>query len=535
MMRIPMSKFLLITWTLMTMSLMACKDNDMPPTDTPAEESNGGLLQSVLKSEAYDPEELMNAVMPGELISDIVKDAPNLHPIIEGTMRLKVFPSLLRLDEQFRKETGCEGLLCSRKWQLESYVFTYLSTAIDGSEVLLSGRVTFPNRLDSGGGQDSNTAEGAIHEVQALSLITHPRVVALSWQPSESMSLFTLRAFLNSAVIEPDLQGFGINVGQNYCPRLGTAALARQTADCISAALEVMEQRGVRLAADGYTTSWGGSQLALTTLKFHQYYETRAPQAFRQAVRLHSTFVATNVRNELDVIMSELQEGKNLMVNYRNIIYAMCALSPQQRRGYQVGDFIAESAKTELITVDNRPIKISEFLGLKSSSAPVEDEMMTIYDYLTTNSVVMEPSEIFSKVGLGLTIDHLVASDMLTSDGKLDPTSPKMVAMREILNEMTEAGTYSPTVPLYLCQNKNDELFMESDFQRYYDELSQNGINPNVHKGDISTHDIVDYLSENTNIKVYHYVSYIKALMEMATAETPETAFHHLNPTTRNE
>lgn len=306
-------------------------------------------------------------------------------------------------------------------------------------------------------------------------------------------------------------------------------------ADCVSAALELMKLRGVRLAADGYTTSWGGSQLALTTLKFHQYYETKAPQAFRQAVRLHSTFVATNVRDELGVIMSELLDGKSVMVKFRHFIKAMCALSPQQRRGYQVGDFIAESAKTELITVDNRPIKISEILGLKSSSATVEDDVMTVYDYLTYNNAVMEPSDVFSKAGRGLSIDHLVASDMLTSDGKLDPTSPKMVAMREILNEMTEAGTYSPTLPLYLCQNKNDELFNESDFQRYYDELSQNGINPNVHKGEIPTNDVVDFLAENINVKVYHFVSYIKALMEMATAETPETAFHNFNPTTRNE
>ena len=524
-----MDKFQVITWTLMLMSFTACNDNDTPLTDTP-EENSGDILRSVLKSEAYDPETFMMAVMPKEQFSEVITDAPNLHPFVEGTMRLRVFPSLLRLDDLFRKETGSESRL-SRQWQMESYVFSYLSTAIDGSEVLLSGRVTFPNRLDAGREQGKDTAQGAVHEVQTLSLTTHPAVAALSWQPFESMSLFTLRAFLNSAVIEPDLQGLGINLGRKYCPIFGTAALARQQADCVSAALELMEQRGVRLAADGYTTNWGGSQMALTTLKFHQYYETKAPQAFRQAVRLQSTFVATNVRDELDVVMSEFLDGRSVMVKFRHFIKAMCALSLQQRRGYQVSDFISESAMTELITVDNKPFKISEFLGLKTNDpAPVEDKLMTVYDYLTYNNVVMEPSDFFSKAGRGLSIDHLVAPDMLTPDGKLDPTSPKMVAMREILNEMTEAGTYSPTLPLYLCQNKKDELFRESDFQRYCDELSENGMNPNVHKGDIPTGEAVDYLAENINVNVYHFVSYIMALLEMATAETPEEAFHYFNP-----
>ena len=507
-MRRMKSRFLLIA--VLTLFTVSCKDDEAPVTDTPEEKSDEGLLRSVLKSEAYDPETFMMAVMPKEQFTEILDGVPNLHPFVEAAMRVKAFPNLLLLDDLFRKETGSNDRL-SRQWQMESYVFTYLSTAIDGSEVLLSGRVTFPNRLDSGREQGKNTAQGAVHEVQTLSLSTHPAVFTPAWQPFESLSLFTLRGFLNSAVIEPDLQGLGINRGQQYFPIFGTAALARQLADCVSAALEVMEQRGVRLAADGYTTNWGGSLMASTTLRFHQYYETEAPPAFREAVRLRSTFIASNIRDEVDAVLADLQAGVNILGNFRNIFIALCALSPQQLRGYQVSDFLSERAMTEPIAMDGKQV--------------------TLYESLTLKDAVIVAKDFVSKMEEEWSVDQIVAPDMLTPEGKLDPTSPKMVAIREILNEMNETSAYSPTLPLYLCQNKKDELFKESDFQRFCDELSQGGTNPNVHKGDIPIPEFADYLMELASFQVYHFVTYFLALMEMATAETPEEVFYFLNPT----
>ena len=86
-----------------------------------------------------------------------------------------------------------------------------------------------------------------------------------------------LKVMWDSVVIEPDLQKWGITHGIEFDGGGSAMHMARQLADCTVAALEIMQQHGVSLAPDGYTTNWGGSQGSMPTLYFDKWYDTEAP------------------------------------------------------------------------------------------------------------------------------------------------------------------------------------------------------------------------------------------------------------------
>lgn len=504
------TRFLLSGLMAVTALTMTSCDNDevdisytqQGPSATGADAR--GKLVSVLKSENYSPDEFMDAVMPRAVFKALGTWVPDLHPLVETVSRVKLAPQLAKLDQQFRTELG-QRLPVHRKWQMESHVFSYITTASNGAEVVLSGRVTFPN----------NMVDGTDHEVQTLSLFTHPAVAAVQWQPSEEMGLICLRAMQNSAVIEPDLQGFGVDYEKNYLSVLSTAALSRQMADCATAAIKLMAQRGVRLAPDGYTTSWGGSLLAGTTIAFQQYYETQAPDAFRKALNLKSTFVATNIREELSAVMTSLQTSdiSSFLMNYTILLRNLNALSPAQARGYRVSDFLSERAMSEPLVING--------------------EKATVYEYVTKVQALYPQIVKSEQLSAQWHVADLVPADMLTAAGAFSPNCPKMGALREILASAGMPQGYKPQLPLYLCQNDNDKFCPQKDFDSYCNILSQGGTNPCVHKGIIPLSGLTLKAGERMGMGTTHFASYAVALLEMSTAETAEEIYNRFNKSNR--
>ncbi len=181
-----MRYFLYFAMIFLLFLTAGCSDGDSQS----AKNGKSNLLVDVIKAEKYSPEEFMKVVSPKEQFKELHELFPDLHPMIETIMRTKMLSRLVTLDALFQLEVGCNSKH-QRQWQMESYVFTYMSKSADGADVLLSGRVTFPN----------NMVEGVGHEVETLSIFSHPKIPGVSWVPSNNLDIMMLRAFFNSAVI----------------------------------------------------------------------------------------------------------------------------------------------------------------------------------------------------------------------------------------------------------------------------------------------------------------------------------------------
>lgn len=252
---------------------IACSDGDSTQSDS---EQTGGTtaedwlvrenstLVSVLKSASYSPQEFVDNIGTPSYYNLMNYLSPHFSEGIKAFDRIKLQTHLPKLDRDFAAEVGTEpdG---SRRWKIETYSFTYRSHTVAGEECVMSGRVTFPN----------NTVDGTSHQVKTLSLCSRQALSGNDWAASESMFRMPIRALWNSAVIEPDFQNYGVNFAQVPEGAASPKVLARQLADCLLAALELMRQHGVSLAPDGYTTNWASSQSCAVPLMFENIMKQR--------------------------------------------------------------------------------------------------------------------------------------------------------------------------------------------------------------------------------------------------------------------
>lgn len=462
------------------------------------------LSVNVIRSEYYTPNRFLSNVMPDELFKSLSLPIPDFHPAVELVARQKVLQRIPKMNDTFRREVGLD-YIGDRLWIIESHVFSYKSIAADGTEITLSGRVSYPN----------NTVDNIDHEVSSMTLFSHASLLTEYWEPYSSLSLVSTRTFQNSAVIEPDFQGLGIDAGNNIHPEAATNVLARQMADCVVAALKVMSKNGVRLADDGCSYNLGGSLSSKVALMFHKYFETEASPEFRKAVRLNSSFVGTGIEHHptmmRNMINNDNHTGSLADVTYQQIIPTLAALSENQLEGYKLSDFLSDKVMTKTIVRG--------------------DNEITLYDFFCEKDPYLEKTKtIKSQAILDLSNIDLMASDMLTPDNIPDPESPKNKALIRIINRLGNYLDYSPSLPIYMCQNINDEFFSEGHFRAIYDNLSDKGQNPNVHKGNIPTPYPVAAVGKAFEIMpVAHYYGYIMTLLEFASTEQPDDMFNDFN------
>jgi len=470
-----------------------CSDGDSQS----AKNGKSNLLVDVIKGEKYSPEEFMKVVSPKEQFKELHELFPDLHPMIETTMRIKMLSRLVTLDALFQLEVGCNSKH-QRQWQMESYVFTYMSKSADGADVLLSGRVTFPN----------NMVEGVGHEVETLSIFSHPKIPGVSWVPSNNLDIMMLRAFFNSAVIEPDFQGYGVDEGKHKNSAYVPKVTMLQLADCVTAALEVMRQHDVKLAPEGFSENWGGSHTSATTVYFQKYYETEAPAWFRKAVRLRSSFVTTNIR---DYNVAEIQDitgpEPRSSEAFRDVITSLTTQSPAQMRGYKISDFLSYRAMTE---------KVGD-----------GDNKMTAYQYMTRLIAYPNVTNLAGPIADWTLVD-LAAPEMLTANGLYNMSNPKAADMVDIFHNMNDYGDFKPTLPIYLCQHKEDEYFTQDDFMTYCTKLSENGTNPNVHYANIPLKTTNSLVYDTIGLQYNHFLSYVLSMLYAVTSPTAAEAFENV-------
>lgn len=481
------------------LAMASCKDsaedNQLPYQGGEYNGSRNSTLASITRSESYTPEDFTKEVMPGKAFENILSVRGfNLGALVDPLLSRKAKKLTQRLDTLFQREVGTDKN-GQRRWQVESYVFNYTTLASTGERVQLSGRVTFPN----------NTVSGTAHEVQTLSLCSHMAVWDSTNVPTNKLGITPMRALHNSAVIEPDFQGFGVDEGKHIYGCCLAEPLQRQMTDCALAALEVMRKHDVRLADDGYSTCWGASLGILAPLAFSKYYETQAPASVRKAIRLRSTFAGGGPTDSWDYLALYQDDFYVLPAQYYFTIVALASLPPNQLKGYKASDFLADRYMTDSIMCKGKN--------------------MLYYDFVHYTTGSYYSRSMLGKINV-TSLDSLLPADMLTADGKsLDMNSPKTKALKQILEEQGNLYGYSPSLPLYLAHCKYDECQPYDIARKFYNKISAHHTNPNVHWADIPYPKVLASLTKNIHMPANHLLSSLFLTMDMAVAEDPEDMY----------
>ena len=226
-------KFILLALSV-ALCAAGCSDSTESAQEQKEHTSAGaheyGSLVEIGSGSLIDPDEVVDSLYGGKL-ANLLNRYPalrNVTTVIRPYLKQIFTKNIGVTDEVFRNEVG-EGSNGKRQWQIETFVFTYRSKSLRGEDVILSGRVSFPK----------STIEGTPHQVQSLTLNMHHAIPSKA-VPSRVIDMWNLRLIQNSAVIQPDGQGYGVDLDKDfYCSTMGHA-LAIQMKDCAMAALEVM-------------------------------------------------------------------------------------------------------------------------------------------------------------------------------------------------------------------------------------------------------------------------------------------------------
>lgn len=443
--------------------------------------ADSDILISEVESFADTPEEFIRHVTPDYLGSMFELLIPDMPDIFSPFFTLMVDKRLPKIDALFQKRVG--GNSADRRWKVESHVFHYKSKTPTGEDIILSGRVTFPN----------NTVEGVEHQVKTLTLHSHQYLPDPSWAPSQTYSMMTLRALQNSAVIEPDFQGYGISSQYEY-PNMSFQTLARQLSDCAMAALDVMRHHGVTLAPDGYSTNWGISVAAAIPIAFAKYYETEAPLAVRKALRLASSFSAEGP-TDIPVLLRYYDQHPEANMHTALIMVApISAVSESELGGYSPDDFFSDFVRGMKVNLGGYEFPLLTAIRVGYVS------LMNLYEY----------------VGFP-TLSDIFAADMLTPDGHFDESSPKTKVLFAALEKQSDLYGWSPRLPLYLACCPLDEGIPYDHVKYTYNQLSSNGLNPRVHWSPVP----IDGLNSPIGVMGSHLLSSLIMMLEMGCAEEP--------------
>ena len=465
--------------------LVGCSDNDNDSNNgnkEPDNQNSNEILVAETDSLRFQPEDYISIANNGRWENE---EGWDFTPFVTNFFRALVkvqkrnYSSFIAaqtpaLDQLFEAEAGLNKQK-DHCWQMESYGFNYRSKSARGEDVLLSGRVTFPNHKTKGIG----------HQVKTLTLSMHQALADLSMSPSQVVDMWTLRALFNEAVIQPDGQGMGANLDKDFYCTVSPNVLARQMADCTQAALEVMRQHGVTLAADGHTICTGCSLGAAVPLSFAKYYETEASASFRQAVRLSTVYTGYGpVDFEACIRYFSDHPEFNAMLS-KTIVFSLAALSSEQLYGYQAQDFVNPNLLNTQVEYNGRTMSYYE------AEAKYFVNVVGIYKSFPN---VKKFSEI-------------IAPDLLGRDGKLDGTNPKTQALLRILDEQGNLSGWLPTTEIYMLHGLYDDGIPVENARKCYQALSNGGVMPNVHYQEVSTLPILSQLASLPKAGIMHLVT----------------------------
>ena len=246
-------------------------------------------------------------------------------------------------------------------------------------------------------------------------------------------------------------------------------------------------------APDGYTTNWGSSQGSVPTVCFAKWYDTEAPQWFKDRLRLRSTYVVEGVCDVQEYMEYLYQHPELINIALVLIVGYFKAFSSEQLGGYKAGDFVPEWYNEAKYEVNGRKLS---YLDAVSHYIP---------DILHIHSTKMTSfTEVF-------------APDILTADGKVDLNCPKLRAWMSCHAKHCDLNNWTPVHPVYIAHSKADEMIPFEMAYSLYRRISNNGQNPMVHMLSVPSMHYVPRGGMNP-----HFVLAFMGQIMMAFAENPE-------------
>lgn len=506
-----------VLWMLVVMTvvggaatLTACNDGDddstkqrpdnsafipkeQQPDDTLGIPNEALTLESVLREEKYSPDEFLRHLGSPSMGAMLDTTEPlsslGINNLAHALASVKLGAHLPHLDSLFAAEVGTEAD-GSRRWRFESYTFTYKSVTSYGQSVVMSGRVTFPN----------NVVDGTGHEVSTLTLHSHQDLLFSDCAPSENLMFMPMRAMYNSAVIEPDFQHCGINNTKIADGTGSPKALTRQLVDCAIAALEVMHQHGVKLAPNGHTTNWGTSKNFAVPIGFAKYYETEAPQWLRDAIRLGATFAGEGAFDLGETMPYFFKHPEYYSVG----LYFMCyvyGLTASQLGGYGPTDIMSPWLASNIHHIGDKDYTLSDAISLG---------LIRVF--------TLEPDPRLPEI---TSTDQILAPDVLTADGLMDESNPKVQAILRGLSEEGDVYDWVPTLPIYFAHCPFDRVLPYSDARQAYLRFSNQETNPAIHWIDVPYPEALVESADQLHVVALHaFVSFFMHLY-MSCVEEP--------------
>ena len=421
---------------MIVLTLTGCS-NDSDNIDNTKEDPKELIIpHTVLSMESYSSNDFCDKVRSNKFLQNQMGDNETTNKIIAGAIETLVGLRKPQMDNTFAKESPN-----SSGWQVQTCTFSYESVSVSGKPITLSGRITFPNAKDGSG-----------HKVKSLSLYVH-YFLDKDVVPSLSLTPIDLRYLFDSAVIEPDLEGYGTSADRPYCG-FSMLAQARQTADCLLAAIEILKENGVELIEGGHTIGWGYSLGGPIVLEFARHYDKQLSASQRKKINLTSVY-AGGGPFLLDRMIELLNVDKNLYA--RTLCYLphfLSSIPEEELGGYQLRDFFPAWMHETNVTIDG--------------------ETMSFFESLVNNKSFggTWPSE------LGLNQDVLYnhfAADMFTADASLNLSHPKTVALLNAIKKQFDWDDWTPSADIYLTHDPNDKNIPYQQTQELYERLKPSG------------------------------------------------------------
>ncbi len=435
-----------------------------------------GYLEEMQTADTYKPREFVTAVTSGRYVAQQMGSNTTMSQLMSRGGEFALLTHKLQLDTLFSREAGF--LFDTRLWEVVTVPFTYKTISVTGQPIVLSARVTFPAARSR-----------AAHKLASISLYAHHFYSDQSLAPSRELSLLTLRILYNSAVVEPDFQGYG-NTESEVFSDVSYKPLGRQMLDCEFAALEAMRSYGVYLADNGYTTLWGYSVAAPIVIGAMLYHDQQLPQYKRDAVRLHSAFVGSG-----PFLLDRMLQYFDLHPDYNAQamdLVSLYTLPAEYYEGYKPEDLLPSWGMTYIVNVGGRSMTYNEAIR-----ADLSDGYGNLRPAFAPNSV----------------LSNNFAEDMFNPDGRLNYGSDKTRILFRIMTSLTDWGSWQPNIDVYISHSSEDEYIPYSISNQFYTRMLPSG---KMHWTDVPAVKLTD--------DSYHISAVLWATTAMILGETPAEA-----------
>lgn len=369
-------------------------------------------------------------------------------------------------------------------WQTNRVYFNYNSVSFTGKKIVLSGVLTYPSQKDGG----TNI------KLDSYSIYSHFFTPLPGMCPTNAYDMMLARILYNSALIEADFEGYGVTGDR---PHAGAFfdVLAQQQLDCTLAAKEIMEERGIFLAQDGHSDSWGLSLGAPTALALQRLLEQDENKDIAEGLKFRSTYCSDGPFdvNEMIYYMNDHpEESRMLLFPCTNGIEV---LEAKDLDGFKADDFWNPELKN--IKAETGESYYQEIFNNKN---------LTLF--LSTGN---------------LDIDFIYHPDMITTDRDgyhyFNMDSPKTKLLLKMTKEHSSLKGWIPRHLAVISHNESDLSIPYIQAYNTYLNLASNYDSKAVFVG-TSFH--LSILKENA-----HMIESILGMLRMITNESPEDIYRN--------